>query len=163
LTQEYKLIPAIKKDLALTNLENMNEYEVARYKIYMAISENLQNCFSMNDLVARLKHQGIDTQFKYKGKTEEIQGVSFKMGSFSFKGSQVDRQFSFAGLQKALSERLKQNVENVADQKEDIHTSPISKEVLRKRHSIIKPVNKALEILMKPEQTEKKQSHKLKR
>ena len=31
LTQEYKLIPAIKKDLALTNLENMNEHEVERY------------------------------------------------------------------------------------------------------------------------------------
>jgi len=38
LTQEYKLIPAIKKDLALTNLENMHEHEVkiGKYSLKVA-------------------------------------------------------------------------------------------------------------------------------
>jgi hypothetical protein len=174
LTQEYKLIPAIKKDLALTNLENMNEHEVTRYKIYMAISENLLNCNSINDLVARLKHQGIDTQFKYKRQTQEIQGVSFKAGKYSFKGSQVDRKFSFAGLQKALAEGIKENIDNVPDQKEETIQSNSPKEAFRKIHSlskrnsqsnvsdtahnraadVFKQMNNVFDDLLKPEQTD---------
>jgi len=174
LTQEYKLIPAIKKDLALTNLENMNEHEVARYKIYMAIAENLPNCSLINDLVARLKHQGIDTQFKYKGQTQEIQGVSFKTGNHSFKGSQIDRKFSFAGLQKALTDGIKENIDNVPDQKEETIQSNSTKETFRKIHSlskgnskhtasdaaykraaeVLKQMNNVLDDLIKPQQTD---------
>jgi hypothetical protein len=174
LTQEYKLIPAIKKDLALTNLENMNEHEVARYKIYMAIAENLSNCSSINDLVIRLKHQGIDTQFKYKGQTQEIQGVSFKTGNYSFKGSQIDRKFSFAGLQKALIDGIKENIDNVPDQIEETIQSNGTKETFRKIHSlskrnskhtssddsynraanVLKQMNNVLDDLLKPEQTD---------
>lgn len=134
LTQEYKLIPAIRKDLALTNLENMNEHEVARYKIYMAIAENLPHCNSMEALVNRLQQQGIDTQFKYKGHTQEIQGVSFKTGKFSFKGSQVDRKFSFAGLQKALTQGIKKDIEMMEESKETIQTRS-AKQDFRKIHS----------------------------
>jgi ferritin-like metal-binding protein YciE len=172
LTQEYKLIPAIKKDLALTNLENMNEHEVARYKIYMAIAENLPHCNSMEILVNRLKQQSIDTQFKYKGQTQEIQGVSFKTGNYSFKGSQVDRKFSFAGLQKAFAQGIKEDVENVMGVKEDLNQPKDGRQVFRKIHAaskrnsqkadpnsaglekdgeLLKQMNKALEDLLKPE------------
>ncbi|MCS3801443.1 relaxase/mobilization nuclease domain-containing protein [Niastella sp. OAS944] len=174
LTQEYKLIPAIKKDLALTNLENMNEHEVVRYKIYMAIAENLPNCNSLNDLVTRLKHQGIDTQFKYKGQTQEIQGVSFKTGNYSFKGSQVDRKFSFAGLQKALTDGIKENLDTVPDEKEETIQHTSTKETFRKIHSlsksnsqntfsdggykraadVLKQMNKAFDDLVKPEHSD---------
>jgi hypothetical protein len=174
LTQEYKLIPAIKKDLALTNLENMNEHEVARYNIYMAIAENLSKCNTIEDLVNRLQQQGIDTQFKYKGQTKEIQGVSFKTGNFSFKGSQVDRKFSFAGLQKALTQGIKQDIENVPEQKEQLNQTKDTRQIFRKTHSlskhnsqktesnpasekagkILKQMNNVLEDLLKSESTE---------
>ncbi|OQP67803.1 hypothetical protein A4R26_32770 [Niastella populi] len=174
LTQEYKLIPAIKKDLALTNLENMNDHEVARYKIYMAIAENLRNCNSINDLVTRLKLQGIDTQYKHKGQTQEIQGISFKTGKYSFKGSQIDRKYSFAGLQKSLAEGIKENIDNVPDQKEEKIQSNSPKEAFRKIHSlskrnskstvsntaynraadVFKQMNKVFDDLIKPEQTD---------
>ncbi|OQP44244.1 hypothetical protein A4H97_33365 [Niastella yeongjuensis] len=138
LTQEYKLIPAIKKDLALTNLENMNEHEVARYKIYMAIVENLSHSNTLNELVTRLQKLGIDTQFKYKGQTKEIQGVSFKTGNFSFKGSQVDRKFSFAGLQKALGQVIKEDAENLLSGKKESIAPQETKQVFRKIHSLSK-------------------------
>ena len=41
LTQEYKLIPALEKNLKLTNLEALNNVEAIKYKIYIAIAETL--------------------------------------------------------------------------------------------------------------------------
>lgn len=42
--------------------------------------------------------QDISIQYKMKGQTDEIQGISFKKGANSFKGSEVDRQFSYSKL-----------------------------------------------------------------
>jgi len=106
LTQEYNLVPAIRKDLALTHTEAMTELEASKYKVYQAISENLPRCKTMDDLEKRLASQGIEIQYKYKGQTQEKQGISFKMGNACFKGSEIDRKYSFGGLQKALDQQL---------------------------------------------------------
>jgi hypothetical protein len=110
LTRKYQLIPAEGKNLKLTHLEALSQSEADKYNIYQAISENLPFCHTMADLEARLLALGIKTQYKYKGKTTGIQGVSFKIGNSSFKGSQVDRQYSFGGLQKLLALQLKQKL-----------------------------------------------------
>lgn len=102
LTKEYGLIPAEKKNLALTNLDALDHSERNRYQIYTAVMNCLPTCGSVDELVARLKEQGIETVFKYKGKTSERQGISFKLGDDCFKGSKVDRNFSLANLEKAL-------------------------------------------------------------
>ncbi len=112
LTQEYKLIPALEKNLKLTHLENLSETEANRYKIYIAISENLPNCKNMKELERRLLKLGIESQYKYKGQTQERQGISFKIGSFCYKGSQIDRKFSFAGLEKSLALKQEQVIEH---------------------------------------------------
>jgi hypothetical protein len=93
LTLKHELIQAINKDISLTNLENRNDHEVAMYKIYMAIAENLPRCNSLEALVIRLQKQRIDKQFKYKGQTQEIQGVSFKIGKYSFKVARLTGNF----------------------------------------------------------------------
>lgn len=95
LTQEYKLVPALEKNLRLTNLEALSHSEANKYKIYIAISESLPYCRTMKELEMRLLKQGIETQYKYKAQTQEKQGVSFKLENISFKGSQVDRSFPF--------------------------------------------------------------------
>lgn len=118
LTQEYKLIPALEKNLKLTHLENLSDTEAGKYKVYMAISEALPLCRTMQELESRLLKQGIETQYKYKGHTNEKQGISFKIGDFCFKGSKVDRKFSFAGLQKALSQQQNIKQEQKIDVKE---------------------------------------------
>ena len=51
--------------------------------------------------------QGIHTQYKYKGQTQELQGISFRIGEDRFKGSQIDRQFSLGNLQKILAAQRK--------------------------------------------------------
>ncbi len=108
LTQEYKLVPALKKDLKLTHLEALSQSEANKYKIFQAIAGHLPHCRTMEELEKRLLKQGIETQYKYKGQTQEKQGISFRMGNVSFKGSQVDRKYSLGGLQKALELQQKQ-------------------------------------------------------
>jgi hypothetical protein len=103
LTRKYKLIPAKGKNLDLTHLEAMSQSEVNRYKIYQAIVDSLPHCRTLQDLDLRLMAQGIHTQYKYKGQTQELQGISFRIGKDRFKGSQIDRKFSLGNLQKALA------------------------------------------------------------
>jgi hypothetical protein len=102
LTYQHSLTVAIKKDLALTHLGNMNEYETSRYKIYIAIDGFLPLCSSIKELVTMLDVQGIETQFKYNEQSQEIHGISFKLGKFCFKGSKVDRKFSYNELKKTF-------------------------------------------------------------
>ena len=81
----------------------MIQSEVNRYKIYQAIVDSLPHCQTLQDLDLRLMAQGIHTQYKYKGQTQELQGISFRTGKDRFKGSQIDRKFSLGNLQKALA------------------------------------------------------------
>jgi hypothetical protein len=128
LTQEYNLVPAIRKDLALTHTEAMSELEASKYKVYQAISENLPDCRTMDDLEKRLASQGIEIQYKYKGQTQEKQGISFKMGNACFKGSEIDRKYSLIGLQKAIDQQLQQKNRMPGDsQKEDQHSPHFKK------------------------------------
>ncbi|SDX68507.1 Relaxase/Mobilisation nuclease domain-containing protein [Hydrobacter penzbergensis] len=108
LTQEYKLVPALGKNLRLTNMEALSNLEANKYKIYIAISENLPHCQTMEELEKCLLKQGIQTLYKYKSHTQEKQGVSFKVDNISFKGSQVDRKFSLSGLEKILALQQRQ-------------------------------------------------------
>ena len=111
LTEEYHLIPAVRKDMSLTNTEALSQSEAAKYKIYVAIAENLPYCRTMEELEIRLLGLGIETQYKYKGQTQEKQGISFKMGDVCFKGSQVDRKFSLSRLQKEIDQQKLQQAE----------------------------------------------------
>lgn len=52
----------------------------------------------------RLAEKGITIQFKRKGQTDEIQGISFSKGEYTFKGSEIDRSFSFSKLDKCFGD-----------------------------------------------------------
>ena len=58
----------------------------------------------IRDLQERLAEKGITILFKYKGQTGEIQGVSFSKGEYTFKGSEIDRNFSFSKLDKCFGD-----------------------------------------------------------
>ena len=110
LTQQYKLIPAQRKNLSLQNGEALRQSETARLRIYKAISDSLPNVKTMDELERRLKTQGIATLYKYKGGTEEKQGVSFRLDNDIFKGSKVDRQFSLGNLQRTMGQSQKETL-----------------------------------------------------
>lgn len=111
LTREYKLTPAVKKNLHLTHEESLQPSEAKRYQIYHAIREHLPKSEDLADLERRLLKQGIDTQYKYNPKTQQPEGISFRLEKQCFKGSQIDREFSLKGLEKQiLQQRLVQEI-----------------------------------------------------
>jgi hypothetical protein len=108
LTQDYGLIPAIKKDLQRTQMERMNGYDATRYEIFQTISELLPKCRTMEDLKASLVKEKIAMVYKFKGQTNEVQGISFVKGKFKYKGSEIDRSFSYGKLHKKLAQQQAQ-------------------------------------------------------
>lgn len=114
LTLKHGLIVAEKKNLALTHLEALDQSEANRYKIYSAIMETLPQCRNLEELEARLKMYGIEVLYKYKGQTQERQGISFQIGKDVFKGSKVDRNFSLGNLEKSLAQSQRQVITQTA-------------------------------------------------
>lgn len=163
LTNEHKLIPALKKNLELTNYEALHKSEGNKYKVYQVIINTLPICKTMQDLEKSLLSHGIETQYKYKGQTLEKQGVSFKIGEDCFKGSQVDRQFSLGNLEKTLALNQKQLLEVklesrinsnssllIKEKPTDKSTSNIADDI--QANNTGKELEKIVEILLKPEE-----------
>ena len=110
LTLKYNLKQALSKDLSLTNLDALNEKEANRYVIYQAIFEKLPQCTSLDDLKEKLKNENIETFYKFKGQTNELQGISFKIGEYKYKGSEIDRKFSIKNLERTIQQQKLQNL-----------------------------------------------------
>lgn len=84
------------------NVQNLKGIEKIRHELYVEISKALKQCNNWRDLDRRLRRQGIELQFKYKGGSEEIQGISFARGEVKFKGSKIDRSLSYGNITKQL-------------------------------------------------------------
>ena len=80
--------------------EKLRNPDKAKYQIYDAVKVALPQCKNPDDLRLLLMLSGIETEFKLKRTTNEIEGISFSCNKISFKGSQVDRKFSYGNLQK---------------------------------------------------------------
>ncbi|HEY4197945.1 MAG TPA: hypothetical protein VGM63_20530, partial [Mucilaginibacter sp.] len=104
-------------------------------------------------------------------------GVSFKLGNYSFKGSQVDRKFSLAGLQKTLEQQLihdlepEQKQQNRPERKQGFPDQPASRRSIVPRQAAPSPplpagdtgknigadlahaMQDIIEALLKPEET----------
>ncbi|MDH6311601.1 hypothetical protein M2137_000351 [Parabacteroides sp. PFB2-10] len=86
------------------NVEKLKGAEQTRYEIYHAIKAILPKAQNWKLFEEALKQQGISIEYKHKGQTDEVQGISFKKGEHSFKGSDVDRKFSYGKLNILLDE-----------------------------------------------------------
>jgi hypothetical protein len=152
LTLKHALKQAISKNLNLTHLERLNEKEANRYIIYQAIAERLPLSKNLDDLKELLQKQGIDTLYKYKGQTKELQGISFSIGEYKYKGSQVDRQFSLQNLERAI----KQN--NLPQLKQASESSSTNIQIIQRPHDgLTMPLQKERSLfdqLMKPEKND---------
>jgi len=147
--------------MSLTPVEAMNQHEPGKYKIYIAISESLPFCATMEELEKRLSEHGIEMQYKYQGQTMDRQEVSFKIGKNRFKGSSVDRNFSLGNIERILDlqKELLLHRQNKPNQKHIHPVQQISKNMqnrntLKKRppHLPNSRINKTLEILLKREE-----------
>lgn len=76
----------------------LKEPDKSKYEIYTAVKNEIGKSRNWQQLQHRLAEKGITIQFKRKGQTDEIQGISFSKGEYTFKGSEIDRSFSFSKL-----------------------------------------------------------------
>lgn len=100
LTKKYGLHFANGKEQV--KIDRLREPDKTRYELYRLLKTEVGRCGNWNVLVNNLKRQGVDMEFKYKGQTNEIQGVIFSMNGYRFNGSKVDRLFSYSKIDAAL-------------------------------------------------------------
>ncbi len=96
LKDKYNLTYGQGKDKV--NVQKLKGAEQTKYEIYHAIKDALPKAKSWKQFEETLKQQGVAIEYKYKGQTDEVQGISFKKGEHSFKGSEIDRKFSYSKL-----------------------------------------------------------------
>ncbi|MEJ7829807.1 MAG: hypothetical protein WKF91_16480 [Segetibacter sp.] len=103
-----------------------------------------------------LEKQGIETLYKYKGQTSEIQGISFKSGDYKYKGSEVDRNFSIKNIERVLHEQqAKQIQQDPAPFNADAVWQSFKQDVHQSNE------NSVLNELIKPEQIQQQISGQL--
>ena len=78
----------------------LREPDKSKYEIYTAVKNEIGKSRNWQQLQRQLTEKNIGIQFKYKGQTDEIQGISFFKGEYTFKGSEIDRNFSYSKLDK---------------------------------------------------------------
>lgn len=86
------------------NVQKLKGAEQTKYEIYHAIKDILSKAKNWKQFEEALKQKGISIEYKRKRQTNEVQGISFKKGEHSFKGSEVDRKFSYSKLDIILND-----------------------------------------------------------
>ena len=94
-----------------TGKEQVKEYRLkepdkTKYEIYQALKTEIARCRVWKNLLTHLKKQDIDVRFKYKGNSQEVQGIIFEKNGYHFNGSKVDRSFSYS---KALQQNNREH------------------------------------------------------
>jgi len=110
-----KVTKALKEKYGLTfgvgkekvNIQRLQEPDKTKYEIHKAIQTALKTAKNWNQFRNILNKSGIELKFKYKGESNEVQGISFAKGDYSFKGSDIDRQFSYNKIDYQLNRNNK--------------------------------------------------------
>jgi len=106
------------------NTQKLNDPDKVKYELYKAIKSALEESTEWIQFHGKLKRQGVNIQFKYKGKSGEIQGMSFKKGDYCFKGSEIDRNFSYSKINNQL--RINKYAEDLKNEKKEINNQNTS-------------------------------------
>lgn len=101
LTRKYCLYFADGKEQVKRH--RLKEPDKTRYELYSILKMEVSRCGNWNMLTTNLKKQGIDIRFKYKGGSDEVQGVVFSKNGYPFSGSKVDRRFSYSKIDATLN------------------------------------------------------------
>lgn len=86
--------------------EKLNDPDKVKYYIHDAIKAVLPDCKVPADLRFGLKKFWVELEYKFKRGTNQIEGVSFRYNDIAFKGSQIDRKFSFGNLKKEFQKNI---------------------------------------------------------
>ena len=123
LTTKYGLYFADGKEKVKEH--RLKEPDKTKYEIYQALKAEIARCRDWKALLAHLEKENIDVRFKYKGNSQEVQGIVFEKNGYLFNGSKVDRSFSYSKIDFALQQNDREHeqqmqgtinlISNVAD------------------------------------------------
>lgn len=117
LTRKHSLYFSPGKDNV--KMDRLKEPDNTKYEIYHVPNNLVPKCKDWSTLLSELKKQGIETKFKHKGKTDEIQGVTFTKNGYSFTGSKIDRMFSYSKIDCQLNQNIIQSHADVQYRSKD--------------------------------------------
>lgn len=106
LTAKYGLYFAPGKENVKQH--RLREPDKTKYEIYNALKTAVPQSRNWEELTALLKQEGIETTFKTKGTTSQVEGVKFSKNGYHFNGSQIDRAFSYSKIDFQLSQNARQ-------------------------------------------------------
>lgn len=101
LTRKYGLYVSEGKEKV--KLHRLKELDKTKYELYFLLKSEILRYGNWRQLAVNLEKQGVEIQFKYKGKSDEVQGVVFSKNGYSFSGSKIDRQFSYSKIDEAMN------------------------------------------------------------
>ncbi|KAA8485560.1 relaxase/mobilization nuclease-like protein [Arcticibacter tournemirensis] len=90
------------------NRPQLKGIDKLKYELHDTLKAAIKKVGSIIELKNELAKQGIDTYFKFKGGTTEIQGISFGKGKYKFKGSEIDRSLSYGKITQAIQQNVQQ-------------------------------------------------------
>jgi len=86
-------------DKSNTNTRKLHNAERAKYEIHNAVKDALKMADSWEKLRSELAKRGVHLEFVYKDKERsKVQGIRFCKDGYSFKGTQISRDYSFGKL-----------------------------------------------------------------
>ena len=91
------------EDKSKTNVRKLHDPERVKYEIHNAVKAALKRSRTWWDLGNQLQKHGIGMTFKINRRTGKNEGLSFTKEGYTFKASDVSRQFSDSKLDKQLS------------------------------------------------------------
>jgi len=111
LTAKYALYFADGKENVKEH--RLKEPDKTKYEIYQALKAEIARCRNWTTLLSHLEKQNIDVRFKYKGNSQEVQGIIFEKNGYHFNGSKVDRSFSYSKIDFALQQNNREHEEQM--------------------------------------------------
>ena len=86
-------------DKSNTNTRKLRNAERAKYEIHNAVKSALRMADSWDEFKSELAKRGVHLEFVYKDKEQtKVQGIRFSKDGYSFKGTQICREYSFGKL-----------------------------------------------------------------
>ena len=86
-----------------SHVKKLHDPERVKYEIHNAVKAALKRSRTWWDLGSQLQKQGIGMTFKINRRTGKNEGLSFTKDGYTFKASDVSRQFSYSKLNEQLS------------------------------------------------------------
>ena len=111
LKEKYGLYFGKGKDRVRTH--HLKGNDRTKYEIYHAVKNSLTKSDGWKQFISELSKLGIKAEFKYRGRSNVIQGLSFTKDGITFKASDIDRSFSYSKLDRQLGETNSQSQRSI--------------------------------------------------